>query len=559
MRNLKSILVLLLGIALLAAANIALVLYRGDSARIVRRTTLVDASLTPTRITLVRGKERMTLAKAVRWRLAEPFAGSADEQVVMKLLDALVFTPIRDTVSDSELLRISGRTRTDLSLDDPRLKIELSDATTTTTVSFGSLTPAKDGVYTAVDGVDSVLVMPVSVLAAADLPVDALRRRSLFIVGPETVEAVDVKLAASARMSFVRDGEQWKVDGRPASATRVRGLIDGVFSASVVSFVWPVGATNESQIASSSLLAAYGLDPESAVTVTFKCQDGVDRQVSFGKADESGQAYALVQNGGAIVTVPAAVRECVAREQFAYTDVRLFPLEASAVNSFVLSDDDVKFVVARGENGAWRLESPVAAPADAESVDRVLASILSLSALDVRERGVAVSVLTNSEPLTVSRDSVLGQMRIEDLRSRDILNLVPKTARRIVVTRGDADARPTAVAFGKERGAWNVESSSVSGRVDEDAVARLLGAMNPLKSLSIVKLKVSAADLDAYGLDAPYLTVAFDQELEDAVRRNVIVGAKTDGGRFATVGSSDAVFVVPDSVVSAFEAPLVRE
>ena len=66
-----------------------------------------------------------------------------------------------------------------------------------------------------------------------------------------------------------------------------------------------------------------------------------------------------------------------------------------------------------------------------------------------------------------------------------------------------------------------------------------------------------ASALAAYGLDRPFLTVAVDQDREDAVRRNILIGERTAGGRYATVGSSDAVFVISDDAVSRLAAAIV--
>jgi len=52
--------------------------------------------------------------------------------------------------------------------------------------------------------------------------------------------------------------------------------------------------------------------------------------------------------------------------------------------------------------------------------------------------------------------------------------------------------------------------------------------------------------------------VAIDQETGDAVRRNILVGGRTEGGRFATVGSSEAIFVISDETVDALSSQLVE-
>ena len=59
----------------------------------------------------------------------------------------------------------------------------------------------------------------------------------------------------------------------------------------------------------------------------------------------------------------------------------------------------------------------------------------------------------------------------------------------------------------------------VSGAVDNKAVGSILEAINPLVAERVEKLKVTEADLAAYGLDRPFMTLAVDQDREDAVRR----------------------------------------
>ena len=78
--------------------------------------------------------------------------------------------------------------------------------------------------------------------------------------------------------------------------------------------------------------------------------------------------------------------------------------------------------------------------------------------------------------------------------------------------------------------------------------------------MRVEKLKVMASELAFYGLEHPFLTLAVDLDRADAVRRNIFVGAPAvGGGRYATVGSSDAVFVISDADVTALTSPLVGE
>ena len=115
-----------------------------------------------------------------------------------------------------------------------------------------------------------------------------------------------------------------------------------------------------------------------------------------------------------------------------------------------------------------------------------------------------------------------------------------------------------AVVYDREKRRWNREVSGAiaPGEVDAKAVERLLSAINPLKADRIVTLKVNAEDEVKYGLDKPLLKIAIDQDSENSLRRNIIIGGQAKGGRYATVGSSDAIFVIPTATVRKLSTAL---
>ena len=560
MSNRRTILLLLLAVAALAALNVFVDRGADTVGAAGGRATLIDPAWEVTAIRIAqRGGPVTKLAKAPVWRLVEPYAASVDEPVVLRLLDALAFQPVTDAISEAELLRL-GRTRADFALEDPVVRVTVSGAFGKATVSIGTPTPAAtDGVYAAVEGEASVLVVPSGVLSAVDLPADRFRRRSLFMAGPESVAAFDIKRGTGSMLAFVRSGDGWKMGDGNAAPQKVQKFLSDLMAASAVDFVWPVGATNENDRVSASLLAGYGLDPDSAVTVSLKGLDGAVRQISFGKSADEGRVYALAQNGSAVVTVPAALKDAAAQDAVMFTDSRLFPVEPQSVAFFSVADGDVVYALARGEEGSWRIESPIAAAADASVAEAMLARILALSASDADAGGLGVSLSTNAAPVRVARSSILDG-GFESLRSREMLRIDPKAVRRIVRTPGAKGAKPAAVVYDRDRRAWNAETAAESGgTVSEAGVESVLAAINPLTAVRVVKIKVAAADLAEYGLDSPNLVVAIDQERADAVRRNILVGGETEDGRFATVGSADAVFVLPRDAVEALSAPLVEE
>ena len=559
MKNRKIIVLLSLAILLLAVVNLAVFMCGGEESGISRTMTLLSPSAPVSSLRIERTDSApVMIAKSSEWRMVEPYSSEVDEQTVLKFIDALSQTIISDTISDSELLKL-GRVRGDFDLENPPLRIKVSCDERSINCAFGAKTPAGDGVYAAIDGVNAVFVVPADILAALDIPVDRFRKRLLIDAVPEAIAGFAIKHAAGSRVAFARDGENWKVDGENASSDKVAKLLSEILSASVSRFVWPTALTNEVATMSAALLSTYGLDPESAVTLTVSGVDGGSDIISFGKASSEGEVYALVQRGGAVATVDAKLKELAMQEAAAYTDARIFPFESSAVRTIVLADADVSYSFLRGKGEEWRMETPVVALADSKRVEALLNRILTLTSADISQEGLSVSLSSNAAAVVFSRSAVLGDTRIEDLRSTEILKIDPVTVKRIVMVSSDKSEAQISVVYDRNRRAWNVESSPTPKGVDESAIASVLSAVNPLRAERIERMKVSLAELSDYGLETPRLTVAIDQDVEKDMRRNIMIGDKVDGGYYATVGSSGAVFILANEVVSRITAPIVAD
>lgn len=559
MRNAKSIIILLTIIAVAAALDYFVYFGKGPSST-SKRTTLVDFQSEAASIRIERvGSPAVVLDRGLGgWRLTDPFASGADEQAVMKLVDVLTQTPVVEVISDSELLKL-GRTRADFSLEEPVLTVTLTGMDKSVCrFMFGSATPTQDGVYASVEGVDAVFILGKPAFSFVDVRPDDLRQRSLLPLGGAWVTSFEIKREGIPLLEFLRTGAGWNVGSEKASSQKITEFIDDLTTASAVSFIWPVGSSNETDHATSSLLAGYGLDPDSAVTVTLNDINGKSRRLSFGKEADDGNVYALVQNGNAIVTVPSKLRDFARQDPVMFTDSRLFPVEARSVNGFSVSSDGSLYSLVRDKDGKWGLESPVVAPADQEASDALLSLILSLSPADVvKENGVAVSVLTNMSKVLIPRERILGKRTFEDLRSREMLKIDAPLVKRIVSTVGGKTPKTASVVYDRERRQWNLDTEADGVTVNVKGVESVLSVINPLAAVRIEKLAVVAADLDDYGLDTPFLTVAIDQDSDETIRRNILIGKKTRGGRFATIGSSDAIFVISDATVSRLSASIV--
>ncbi len=563
MSNKKAIRFLLLAILVLTGLHVFLS-FKDMGNALVQRVTLLDATAqSAVKIAVERADgDSVSLERRHNWRITSPYSALADERSVKRLLDALTLERIRSSYSEGDLLKF-GRTRGDYGLDEPSVTVKLSGGGVEGAVSFGVATPVGDGVFASVDGDSRVYVVGTNVFAAANLSSEGFRERALCPDVIDTAESFDIKRGAGSLLRFrQRDGVWTRLGAKdgdapePASSVKIKTLLADLARARAKSFVWPVGGTNETDIATAPLLAGYGLDPESAVAVTLHGVGARDRRVVFGKSATDGFVYALVQNGGAIVTVDGALKDMVEGTDFA--DTRLFPFEPSSVARVSVSDGGVNYLLAKGADGQWVLDAPVAAAADQAGAEALVARLVELKAEDRAEEGLVVSLTTNAPAETVSRSAVLSAISLADLRSREVLKVDAADVRRIAVTASGA-AKPEAVVFDRDLRTWTVESSEKPGTVDVEAVDRLLAALDPLASEKVVTLKVTPADLHRYGLDAPRWTIAVDSAKTGALRRNILVGERAQGGSFATQGASDAVFVLSEATVRSLTAPLVKE
>lgn len=580
MSNRKVIRLLLWGILLLAGIH-GFLTFRGVGNNLMPRQTLMDepgADRPVTRIVIAREGEPATVlesaaAVAARakvpvvsakgWFITGPFRALAEDRLVRRLLDALTHEPVRNVYREQELLEF-GKTRADFGLEDPPLKVTLTVGEKERAFAFGIAMKPRDGVFATIDGDDAIYVVGTNVLDAVGLPADGFRLRELCPGGVASVDGFLIKRGDGSLTSFrLRDGTWSKLrlgeaeeSVEPASAVNVRELFRRLGQAQAVGFVWPTGATNEPEMATAQLLAPYGLDAESAVTITLQRPNKAERdQISFGSPAKDGLVYALIQNSHAIVTVDGRLSEFVRTTDFA--DARLFPFEAAGVSRIAIADGDLACKLTRTDDGKWLLDEPVAAPAEARCVESLVANLLSLAVTNRVGQGLTVSINTNGPVETVSREALLGDFSLADLRNREILDLSPAEVRRLTQT---GDGKPTSVVYDKDMRCWKVETSETPGKAVPDAVNGMLAALHPLKAEKIVQLKATASDFRRYGLEEPRFKIAVDPAQEGNLRRVILIGKAAQGGSFATlVGAVESVFVLSDETVRQLTASLVTE
>ena len=576
MNNRRSILFFAVGILLLGGLLLWLGLRSPRTAAAVRAGVLCD--LPPERVDacFVRhaGQDEVELARGAdgMWRIVRPFAVTADAAAVARLVDALTLVPVADMRSEEELLELD-ETLADFGIGSSSFTVSLGAGPHRVGVAFGNVSPSGREVYAHVEGTRNVCALPRAAFDRIPRGVDDFRERGVLACPRDEVSGLDIRVPDKPTVRLARADGGWSIlspAAAPADGAAVNALVDFLAAAQVEAFEIP--SREHPSALSGGIktddLVQYGLD--AGLSVTVRGAADYSEQIVFGRSNGTNLVWALVRNGTAVVSVDAALAERCRADGASLRDTRVFPFaEGETLTSVSLTAGPSVYMLAQDSNSVWRIMSPVAAPADQAKVVEFMDRLLRLRQSDVSDEGragderVLVSVsttVTNRPGLAVSAELLGGRSVFADLRSKTMLEIDPATVRQLSMRTGAGVE--TAVRLNADRGAWDLvrgEGSTDSRRVNDGAVKALLSALARVEATGVETLAATADDLRRCGLDKPAFVLAVDVDAADAVRQNVLIGGTAPGGgRYATVGGADAVFVISRRTAADFTAPLAE-
>ena len=511
------------------------------------------------------------------WRIVAPFPSAADPAPVAQLLDMLTLTPIDDMRTEEELHQLN-ESLADFGLNPPRTTVSLMAAGVTNVVHFGAKTASGKEVYARVEDVKNVFTLSADTFAAVPTDVDAFRPRALLACPRDEITGFEFRVPDAAFVKLVREGTTWRMTAplaAAADANAVSTLADRLAAARVADFTLPSAAqppphgTTPDGTLPAAALVPYGLSTDAALSVTVRAMDGSVETILFGGAAGTNRVWALVQNGTTVVSVDAAIAELCRAHEAAFRDTRVFSFKKDeSLKSISLTADSLVYVLGRDTNGVWRIDAPVVAPADQTLAAALAEKILTLKQNDLvpqdakkkpgSEIRVTVETSSASYPaIAVPAAYFGGSVSFADLRSKTLLTLDPGTVRRLSVKQ-EANEAP-AVVYDTARAVWNLEKPVEGRRSNPTAIKAVLTALARVEAVSVETVAATPADFRRCGLDAPVCVVPVDVETAGTSRRNILLGGATSGGgRYATAGGVDAVFVVSKQTAAALMADLTE-
>jgi hypothetical protein len=451
---------------------------------------------------------------------------------------------------------------------------------------------------------DQVFEIKADKLKDIFVPADSLRDARLARFRAEDARRLEINQAGHD-IVLVKDKDKWRLE-KPitgeADAAKVSELLDKLTGLQA----------RDKDILDKADAKAYGLD-KPAATIKVTAEEEVKgpneaktkktRTFTFhlGRQDpEKSKLYVQVAGWERVNAVEDGLLKLVQRPALAYRGRRVLDFNSTDVAKIEVSRNGQPFALEQVK-GSWKLAAPVQADTDSSKAGQLAGDLGRLEAVEYiadnpvvdaldKTYGLAKPTLTAkvtfSDTKKPAQTLLIGKARTDKgeffakLASSPSVFVVKKETHDVL----DQDSlayRPlqlwqfppediTELRVRKDGPEYRLQRNSetwkIAGPFDATAVPSLVRPMTEeLANLRCERYAAhSAKDLADYGLDKPYLRLAFARNEKDKAKpgqaagqeRVLLIGKPTDKAsksRFARVMGSDAVVVVGEKLVSAVD------
>lgn len=540
------------------------------------------------------------------WLMSSPFRAQADKGVVNRLLDQLESGRISDVLGFSEISQRELSLK-EFGLAPPRVKLEV-EADQTTYIHLGALAPLGGSVFARLNHDERVLVVPAGIMEALPTSVEGFRCKRLFHESADNLNSLEIRAPERPFIKLVKGETGWSLTQPVAAAAageRVEQLLKGLCEARISRFVWPTTSNvmdvAESDASFNTRLGVYGLsDGGTQVQMLFANNNEPAKLVFGGPMKEhEGLTYVLAHDNSVIGAVSNSVALLVHLRPDDLREMRLFPRDNAKFDRIKVSIDQESYSLAHTDDH-WLFQTPVTSLAEQRAMDESVQKLGRIQAEKIADKlddaeqysGRAYSPLSRVEvaagntswrfsvfPVDPEKhllrivfdqdpshyyvatsnlpSALVTRMGILSLCDKTLLSLAPESVRRIVTKRGRA--APESIERSTAEASWRV-GEGTPGAVLVESVTGLLKMLERLSAERVEKLGATLSDVETYGLRDPWLTLSVDVDAVDAVRKTLLVGKETWGGkRYAMVRGLDTLFVLPTAALETLSSAIVEK
>ncbi|MEI8206691.1 MAG: DUF4340 domain-containing protein, partial [Kiritimatiellales bacterium] len=360
-----------------------------------------------------------------------------------------------------------------------------------------------------------------------------------------------------------------------ASKQAAHALIEKIFSARIVSFVSDEKAE----------LTAYGLE-KPAYELTFFTQDERTQTLLVGNPlpENPAARYAKRVESDSVFTIPSDWTKELEIDAGLLRSRQVLDLQPERIFTIKLTCEDRQIELIR-TNSQWQVVRPVRwdavpsqigellkaltgapveqfvdEPSAAQTVQMKVAPWEVVLTADEKTNTLHISapgsdelrlVQYNNEPsFYATADGIVRDAFTDPLfyRSRTVLDVSPALIQKITVLHGGTEL----CVQKTESGAF--ASGQPNRQVSAKALTDMMWALNELHAERYVDF--NPASLKPYGLDQPQTSLTVSLSDTNVVGRMVLLGSKTEDGRFAMIQGQNIVFVVSEETAQTLTREL---
>lgn len=572
---------LLIGAVLLGA--FILIFERGseNSHQQARRTRTVFAVYPDSidRILLERnGVQIECIRTAGIWRLTKPADAPADSGIVDKMIAGMAHVERGELIA-AETLTERNLTPADYGFDKPRARITFKNNRGTFTWLIGRDAPVGKMLYVMLEGGDDIISAPQTLLHLVPQDPSWIRDHTLFFGETAAVRGLDLRRTGGFLQLRQPENNGWIMQqphaGR-ADRQSVHTLIEKLFSAKIAGFI-----TDE-----KADLTAYGLEKPAYELTVFTQDERIQTLLIGNPLPETPEVrYAKRVETHTVFTVPSEWVKELETDAGLLRSRQLLDLQPERITGIRLTSGEQQIELVR-TNHLWQVVRPARWDADPAQTAQLLKALSSATVekfIDEPSVQQIVQIKTapreailtadgktntlrisasgadgfclaqyNNEPsLYLTAGSLIHEAFADPLfyRSRIVLEINPAQIQKITVKTGGKPEQSV-----QKTAAGGFTAAQNDRQVNPQALTDMMWVLNDLRAGRYVDY--NPASLHPYGLDQPRTALTVTLSDTNAIGRMVLLGAETDGGRFAMVQGQNIVFVIAEESAQTLTSEL---
>ena len=513
------------------------------------------------------------------WRLTKPADAPVDSGIVEKMIAGLAHVE-RGELITAETLQERNLAPADYGFDKPRARITFKNNRGTYTWLIGRDAPVGKMLYVMPAGGGDIISASRALLNLVPKDPSWIRDRTLFFGEIAAVSGLDLRRTGGFLQlrQPENNGNGWVMQqphaGR-ADKQSVHALIEKIFSARIVNFVSDEKAG----------LTAYGLE-KPAYELTFFTQDERTQTLLVGKPlpENPAARYAKRVESDSVFTIPSDWTKELEIEAGLLRSRQVLDLQPERIAMIRLTCDERQVELVR-TNSHWQVVRPVRWDADSSQTAELLKAFTGANveqfidepsasqtlqmkaahwevvlSADGKTNTLHISepgpdglrlVQYNGEPSFYATDGGIVRDVFADplfYRSHTVLEVSPALIQKITVLSGGTEQYVQKTETG------TFASGQSDHQVSAKALTDMMWALNELHAGRYVDF--NPVSLKPYGLDQPQTSLTVSLSDTNIVGRMVLLGSKTEDGRFAMIQGQNIVFVVSEETAQTLTREL---